>query len=464
MSFPKNKSQHYIYILLHVITTVVAFTTSPSTSITKLSNRNNNYTRNKCIVYKSSSRGGGDSDKSNKDENNKDNNNNDDDPERNNRNNLDHLSRYESLIQGDYDLSRFPNPLMDPMRDYRHDSSMDNKNIRFGRDFEDDGRRHHHHPMNHPMQGQGPNHHHHPMDHPMHMHDGPNNNHHPMNHPMQGQGPNNHHHPMIDHPMHMHDGPETYINNDGYHNNNDRFDNHPMNQHNNDRNSDNYISTLQRRLKEAEMSKHVQRRMYEGPQMKGSKNTNRNNRFNVRPSMNRGPMMDSGFDRFNRGNEQRVGDNDNLTPFGSEYIDNRDLNQRRSMNLGRRGGGAREGFMDERRAMNPGRRGGDAREGLMDERRAMNHGRRGGARGGLMDERRAMNPGRRGGGAREELMDERYIRHLEAKIDEHESRMNKSHGHPHNYFNRRNAPPPFFGRGSNNGYGSSYGGNHYHGR
>merc|ERR1719476_138701 len=118
--------------------------------------------------------------------------------------------------------------------------------------------------------------------------------------------------------------------------------------------------------------------------------------------MIRVPTMDSGFDRFNRGNEQRVGDNDNLTPFGSEYIDNRDLNQRRSMNLGRRGGGAREGFMDERRAMNPGRRGGGAREGPMDERRAMNHGRRGGAREGLMNERRAMNPGRRGGGAREE--------------------------------------------------------------
>ena len=154
---------------------------------------------------------------------------------------------------------------------------MDNKNIRFGRDFEDDGRRHHHHPMNHPMQGQGPNHHHHPMDHPMHMHDGPNNN----------------HHPMIDNPMHMHDGPETYINNDGFQNNNDRFDNYPMNQHDNDRNSEDYISTLQSRLKEAEMSKNVQRRMYEGPQMKGRKNTNRNNRFNVRPSMNRVPTMDS---------------------------------------------------------------------------------------------------------------------------------------------------------------------------
>ena len=58
MSYPINKNQHYTC-------------TSPSTSITKLSNRNNNYTRNKCIVYKSSSRGGGDSDKSNKVENNK---------------------------------------------------------------------------------------------------------------------------------------------------------------------------------------------------------------------------------------------------------------------------------------------------------------------------------------------------------------------------------------------------------
>jgi len=245
--------------------------------------------------------------------------------------------------------------------------------------------------------------------------------------------------------MHMHDDPETYINNDGYQRNNDRFDNHPMNQHDNDRNGGNYINTLQSRIKEAEMSKNVPRRMYEGPQMKGRKNNNRNNRFNVRPSMNRVPTMDSRVDRFNRGNEQRVDDNGNRTPFGSEYIDNRDLNQQRSMNLGRRGGGARGGLMDERRAMNPGRRGGGAREGRMDERRAM-------------------NPGRRRGGAREELMDERYIRHLEAKVDEHESRMNKNHDHPHNYNNRRNAPPPFFGRGSNNGYGSSYGGNHYHGR
>ena len=80
---------HKIIFTLQFITTIAAFTTFKTT--TKLSITE---------LYKSNpSR---DSDK-----------NEENDPERDNRQNLDHQSRYERLIQGDYDLSRFPKPLMD---------------------------------------------------------------------------------------------------------------------------------------------------------------------------------------------------------------------------------------------------------------------------------------------------------------------------------------------------------------
>jgi len=385
MSVSMSKKQHHAYFLFSFMTSVVAFTT------TKIST-GNNYCSSRLYISPSRSGGGGGRGRSN----NNDHNNEKDDPERDNRNNLDHMSRYEKLINGDYDLSRFPNPLMDPMRDYR-----------FGRDFSNDGynNRHRRRPMNY-----------HPMDHPMHER-GPNRHHYPMDHPM-------------DHPMPMDEGPETYINNDGYHNNDHFGDHPPMNRdtdhpvNNNidlpnneqeDRSGDDYIAELQRRIEEAEMKKDMQRRLYEESQTKrpNANNMRRKNIFRDRRNMNQMPGMNPRFDRSNWGKEERIDDNydSNRPPYmGSEYIDNGNFRQRRpSMNAGR------------------------------------------------------------GGGMRDELMDElRYVRYLEAKINEHESRsqMNNYH-HPrnNNQYNRRNTPPPppppFFGRDSDNNYGSSYGGNYY---